>query len=127
MPGDDEVYQLMMEGYKFSEEEFRLLGVYDRMLVDIMEEDGSGSTKIPLNISLFEIPAIMQKKFVGMHFASFLVGTKKKQMIFSNTFLPLFRSRLNKHLNTQTPRLLFLGVTSKTGTTLEKSCPWSGI
>ncbi len=87
MPGDDEVYQLMMEGYKFSEEEFRLLGVYDRMLVDIMEEDGSGGTKIPLNISLFEIPAIMQKKFVGMHFASFLVGTTKKQMIFSQHFL----------------------------------------
>ncbi len=73
-PGADEVLLLMMEGYNFSEEEIRLLDTFARMYGSAL---GNPSTHASRNVSLFEIPAMMQKRFAEMHFASLLVYIQK--------------------------------------------------
>ncbi len=73
-PGADEVLLLMMEGYKFSEEEIRLLDTFARMYSNAFDNPSTHASK---NVSLFEIPAMMQKRFAEMNFASLLVCIKK--------------------------------------------------
>ncbi len=73
LPDDDEVIEIMMEGYKFSEEEHRLLEIFAQMFdASVAKESGMESGN-HTNISLFEIPAIMHDRFVSMDMATLLV------------------------------------------------------
>ncbi len=89
-PDSDRAFELMVEGYDFSDEEYRLLELFSQMLDAAVSAAYQGGENGPsTNVSLFEVPAIMRKRFAGMHLSSVLV-------YFCSSFPVFFMPQLSK-------------------------------